>query len=162
MSCHPSPSTSTNAQPDPSVSGRYLPPNAPLLWTNRIPAAADTSVNVTPDAASAPIRVATYISDTVRTTRLIFFALALGPHPQRELTLTPRLGSPCPRLGVAAGAFALALGPHPQRELSFGKLRTSEPARGEPVEPRLSVAAGACRRVIGARGSAAVRCCRRD
>src|SRR5205809_7347930 len=36
-----------------------------------------------------------------------FFALALGPHPQRELTLTPRRGFPGPRLGVAAGAFAL-------------------------------------------------------
>src|SRR3989449_1277513 len=46
------------------------------------------------------------------------FSLALGPHPQRELTLTPRLGFPRPRLGappqrgcraggpgVAAGAF---------------------------------------------------------
>src|SRR5256885_13087606 len=61
--------------------------------------------------------------------RLIyFFALALGPHPQRELTLTPSRG----RLGVAAGAFALALGPHPQREL------TLTPSRG-----RLGVAAGA-------------------
>src|SRR5688572_26568830 len=26
-----------------------------------------------------------------------FFSLALGPHSQRELTLTPSLGSPCPR-----------------------------------------------------------------
>jgi hypothetical protein len=33
-----------------------------------------------------------------------FFSMALGPHPQRELTLTPRLGFACPRLGVAAGA----------------------------------------------------------
>src|SRR5438093_9162199 len=30
--------------------------------------------------------------------------LAPGPHPRRELTLTPRLGFACPRLGVAAGA----------------------------------------------------------
>ena len=29
---------------------------------------------------------------------------ALGPHPQRELTPIPRLGSACPRLGMAAGA----------------------------------------------------------
>ena len=33
-----------------------------------------------------------------------FLSLALGPHPQRELTPMPRLGSPCPRLGMAAGA----------------------------------------------------------
>ena len=46
------------------------------------------------------------------------FSLALGPYPQRELSLTPRLGFTCPRLGappqrgcraggpgVAAGAF---------------------------------------------------------
>ena len=42
----------------------------------------------------------------------------LGPHPQRELTLMLRLGFPCPRLSMAAGA-ALALGPHPQRELTL-------------------------------------------
>src|SRR6185436_11860633 len=34
------------------------------------------------------------------------YSLALGPHPQRELTLTPRLGFACPRLGVAAGAYS--------------------------------------------------------
>ena len=33
------------------------------------------------------------------------FLLAMGPHPHRELTLMPRLGSPCPRLGMAAGAI---------------------------------------------------------
>ena len=33
-----------------------------------------------------------------------FFSLAPGPHPRRELTLTPRLGFAWPRLGVAAGA----------------------------------------------------------
>jgi hypothetical protein len=32
------------------------------------------------------------------------FPLAPGPHPRRELTLMPRLGFPCPRLGMAAGA----------------------------------------------------------
>src|SRR5262245_64519355 len=31
-------------------------------------------------------------------------SLGEGGHPQRELTLMPRLGSPCPRLGMAAGA----------------------------------------------------------
>ena len=36
---------------------------------------------------------------------LDFFSLAAGPHPRRELTLMPRLGSPCPRLGMAAGAL---------------------------------------------------------
>jgi hypothetical protein len=30
--------------------------------------------------------------------------MALGPHPQRELSLMPRLGFACPRLGIAAGA----------------------------------------------------------
>src|SRR2546427_130277 len=38
-------------------------------------------------------------------------SLALGPHPQRELTLTPRRGFPCPRLGVAAGALHWGRGP---------------------------------------------------
>src|SRR3989454_12292525 len=33
-----------------------------------------------------------------------YFLLAPGPHPRRELSPTPRLGFPCPRLGVAAGA----------------------------------------------------------
>src|SRR6267143_404220 len=32
------------------------------------------------------------------------YLLAAGPHPRRELTLMPRLGFPCPRLGMAAGA----------------------------------------------------------
>src|SRR5436189_4342852 len=34
-----------------------------------------------------------------------FLSLALGPHPQRELTLMPRLGSAWPRLSMAAGAL---------------------------------------------------------
>src|SRR3989442_4311447 len=33
-----------------------------------------------------------------------YFLPAPGPHPRRELSPTPRLGFPCPRLGVAAGA----------------------------------------------------------
>src|SRR5438128_2159779 len=45
----------------------------------------------------------------------LLFSLALGPHPQRDLSLTPRLGFTGPRLGVAAGAFSLALGPPPAR-----------------------------------------------
>src|SRR5204863_232546 len=65
-----------------------------------------------------------------------FLPLALGPHPQRELTLTPSRGFTCSRLGVAAGALPLALGPHPQREL------TLPPSRGFTC-PRLGVAAGA-------------------
>jgi len=32
------------------------------------------------------------------------FLLAPGPHPRRELTLMPRFGFACPRLGMAAGA----------------------------------------------------------
>src|SRR5258708_28438346 len=39
--------------------------------------------------------------------RVYFSALAPGPHPRRELTLTPRLGAVRPRLGVAAGASDL-------------------------------------------------------
>src|SRR6266508_4210216 len=38
-----------------------------------------------------------------------FYSLALGPHPQRELTPMPRLGFACPRLGMAAGASTLHL-----------------------------------------------------
>src|SRR5258707_11156079 len=34
----------------------------------------------------------------------LLFSVALGPHPQRELTLTSRLGFARPRLDVAAGA----------------------------------------------------------
>ena len=40
-------------------------------------------------------------------------ALAVGPHPQRELTLMPRLGFACPRLGMAAGALHWRWGPTP-------------------------------------------------
>src|SRR5882672_1390978 len=35
-----------------------------------------------------------------------FFSLAAGPHPRRELPLTPSRGFTRPRLGVAAGAAA--------------------------------------------------------
>jgi len=41
----------------------------------------------------------------------LLFSLALGPHPQRELTLMPRLGFSWPRLGIAAGAPFLPLPP---------------------------------------------------
>src|SRR5882672_11134090 len=44
-------------------------------------------------------------------------SLALGPHPQRELTLMLRLGSACPRLSIAAGAGLLS-GRHDVRRLS--------------------------------------------
>src|SRR5688500_17036659 len=44
-SCHPAPSASKNAAPDPIVSGRYFRPNAPLLWRKRMPAVDVTSVN---------------------------------------------------------------------------------------------------------------------
>src|SRR2546428_5037362 len=70
------------------------------------------------------------------------FSPALGPHPQRELSLTPRLGFTRPRLRVAAGAFSLALGPHPQRELSL------TPRLGF-TRPRLRVAAGAFSLALG-------------
>src|SRR4030095_13827406 len=45
-SCQPSPSASNHTAPDPIVSGRYFRPNAPLLWTKRMPVCAVTSVNV--------------------------------------------------------------------------------------------------------------------
>src|SRR3989442_7866745 len=45
--------------------------------------------------------------------RSILFLLAPGPHPRRDPTLTPRLGFPFPRLGVAAGAFHVRWGPTP-------------------------------------------------
>src|SRR5262249_33070389 len=35
-----------------------------------------------------------------------FYSRALGPHPQRVLTLMPHLGFTCPRFGMAAGAVA--------------------------------------------------------
>src|SRR6267143_341401 len=46
--------------------------------------------------------------------------MALGPHPQRELSLTPRLGFARPRLGVAAGAasFTGAGAPPPARAIA--------------------------------------------
>ena len=71
-----------------------------------------------------------------------FLALAPGPHPQRELTLTLSRGVAWPRLSVAAGALALALGPHPQRELT---LTLSHGV----AWPRLSVAAGALALALG-------------
>src|SRR5881396_522089 len=37
--------------------------------------------------------------------RASLHSLALGPHPQRELTLMPRLGSACPRLGIVPQAL---------------------------------------------------------
>jgi len=40
----------------------------------------------------------------VRDVTANFFSLAPGPHPRRDLSLTPRLGFAWPRLGVAAGA----------------------------------------------------------
>src|SRR5436309_7744935 len=47
----------------------------------------------------------------------LHLSLALGPHPQRELTPMPRLGFPCPRLGMAAGANLIhwRWGPTPPR-----------------------------------------------
>ena len=39
--------------------------------------------------------------------------MALGPHPQRELTLTPRRGVTWPRRSVAAGAPYPPYLPHP-------------------------------------------------
>src|SRR5688572_16936767 len=52
-SCHPSPSASKNAAPEPIVSGKYFRPNAPLLCRKRMPAAEVTSVNVGNHATAA-------------------------------------------------------------------------------------------------------------
>src|SRR5688572_22182946 len=68
-SCHPSPSASKNAAPDPIVSGRYFLPNAPLLWRNRMPAAEVTSVNVgRAEAAVGAAVCLRAVSDTRHTT----------------------------------------------------------------------------------------------
>jgi MFS transporter, FSR family, fosmidomycin resistance protein len=48
-----------------------------------------------------------------------FFPLALGPHPQRELTQTPRRGYPCPRRGVAAGADHAVPAAVPKRRIGW-------------------------------------------
>src|SRR5207249_2754573 len=40
----------------------------------------------------------------------IISSLAPGPHPQRELTLMPRLGSPCPRLRHGRRRFLTGAG----------------------------------------------------
>src|SRR5712671_6186874 len=44
MSCQPSPSWSRKAHPEPSVSGRNFPPNAPLWCRKAIPAEFVTSL----------------------------------------------------------------------------------------------------------------------
>ena len=49
----------------------------------------------------------------VRRFLAFFFALALGPHPQRELTLTLRRGVAWPQRSVAAGAPVLLILPRP-------------------------------------------------
>jgi hypothetical protein len=69
--------------------------------------------------------------------------MALGPHPQRELTLMLALGFAWPRASMAARAYSLALGPHPRREL------TLMPRLGFPC-PRLGMAAGAFSLALGA------------
>ena len=53
----------------------------------------------------------------------VFLPLALGPHPQRELTLTPSRGFACPRLRVAAGAIS---GPETSPAYSKGLMCQSE------------------------------------
>ena len=87
-----------------------------------------------------------------------FYALAAGPHPRRELTLTPSLGFPCPHSGVAAGAdfFSLAAGPQPPLVAvgpSYGGRAVAFDEGGHPRReltlmprinsPRLGMAAGA-------------------
>ena len=68
------------------------------------------------------------------------FPLAAGPHPRRELTLTPSRGFACPRLGVAAGAPARAAGPH--RLTPATPRRRPRPTRpdADPTEVRMSSA----------------------
>src|SRR2546427_13285469 len=71
----------------------------------------------------------------VRTTRnrrglMAFpFSLAAGPHPRRELKLTPRRGFLRPRRGVAAGAFYRPLAPPPPRTDPYPPPRVFTPPR---------------------------------
>src|SRR3989475_12953713 len=60
-----------------------------------------------------------------------FHPLALGPHPQRELTLMPRLGLTRPRLGMAAGAFTGAGAPPARTNADASpRIHTSSARRG--------------------------------
>src|SRR5437762_5850062 len=69
-----------------------------------------------------PVRaLAPTLNRNDRLESVIFFPLALGPHPQRELTVTPRRGEVWPQ-----ALFPLAAGPHPRHEL------TPTPSRGVP------------------------------
>src|SRR3989441_11945325 len=71
----------------------------------------------------------------VRTTRnrrgfMAFpFSLAAGPHPRRELTLTPRRGFSRPRRRVAAGDFHCRPGPPPAAERHLHR-RAGSPVLG--------------------------------
>src|SRR5580765_5613385 len=72
-SCQPSPSASNTTTPAPRVSGRYFLPKAPLLWTNRTPDWAVTSVK-TAVGADCPATTAaprTQHDDTIQANRLI-------------------------------------------------------------------------------------------
>src|SRR5436190_11667670 len=62
--------------------------------------------------------------------RRFLLQLAAGPHPRRELTLMPRLGFPCPRLGMTAGAFFFTGGgaPPPPRTYADASTRIPMPS----------------------------------
>ena len=55
----------------------------------------------------APVTIATRPLSSPMS--VISLTLRAGPHPRRELTPMPRLGSACPRLGMAAGANLFTL-----------------------------------------------------
>src|SRR3989338_5725819 len=95
------------------------------------------------------------ITDTlgVSVMRFIIIYLALGPHPQRELTLTPRLGFACPRLSVAAGAIILLLTLIPRLGFTCPRLGM---AAGALSADRSRAASAGCRRA-GCRAHARAR-----
>src|SRR2546427_4191266 len=82
---------------------------------------------------------------------VIFFSLAAGPHPRRDLSLTRRLGFSGPRQRVAAGAFFTGGGaPPPPRPFAYtssprifrssatcGRRRFFHLRRGPPPPPTL-------------------------
>src|SRR6267143_1024014 len=93
--------------------------------------------SATPDAAG-PRNIGQFwaesVADAMRqranVKRVIFFYLALGPHPQRGRSLTPHRGFAGARRGVAAGAFLNGAGaPPPARAFADASRRTARHSR---------------------------------
>src|SRR5437879_4964713 len=60
-------------------------------------------------------------------------SLALGPHPQRALTLMPRSGFAWPSLDIAAGALHWRWGPPPPLGCDHNELRRGSPKAAPPT-----------------------------